>query len=150
MAEFERSTVVACPLEEVFDFLRRPDNIVKISPPEMGLNFVAAPEAVELGSILEFKVLARGQVQHLAHEIIQFDRPSRFVEKQVRGPFKFWEHEHIFEADSEGVTVIDRITFQPPGGLIGLLVTEDKILDSLDDGFAHRHAQLQQLLGGSV
>ncbi len=149
MAEFERSVVVSGPLDEVFDFLLRPQNVVRISPPEMGLNFVSAPEVVELGSLMEFKVLARGHVQHITHEITILDRPTRFVEKQVQGPFKQWVHEHAFEPTGDGVTIIDRISFQPPGGLIGLLVNEKTILDSLDDGFAHRHEQLQKILGGA-
>jgi len=148
--EFKSSVTVDCPPEEVFDFLLRPDNIVRISPPEMGLNFTKAPEVLELGSILEFSVLAHGQVQRLAHEITHFESPVRFVEKQVEGPFKHWVHEHIFAVDEQGsVTVTDRIEFKPPGGLIGLLVTENKILESLDDGFAHRHEQLQKLLNGN-
>ncbi len=147
MAEFERSVSVSSPLEEVFDFLLRPENIVKISPPEMGLNFVNALEVVSLGSVMEFKVLARGQVQHIAHEITHFDHPTQFIEKQVKGPFKLWEHVHAFEAEGDSVVIIDRISFEPPGGLIGLLVTEQKILESLDDGFSHRHEQLQKLLG---
>ncbi len=149
MAEFERSIVVMSGLEEVFDFLLRPQNVTRISPPDMGLNFVNAPEVVELGSIMEFKVLARGVVQNITHEITHLDRPSSFIEKQVQGPFKHWQHEHAFEATGDGVTIIDRISFEPPGGLIGLLVTEESILDSLDDGFAHRHAQLQKLLNNA-
>jgi hypothetical protein len=43
----------------------------------------------------------------------------------------------------ELVTLINRIEFEPPGGLLGFLVTEDKILETLDDGFDFRRTALQ-------
>ncbi len=147
MALFERSVAVSSPVQEAFDFLLRPANIITISPPEIGLSFVSAPEVVSLGSVMEFKVLARGQVQHISHEITRLESPDVFTERQIKGPFKSWEHEHRFETDGESVVIIDRISFEPPSGLLGLLVTEAKILESLDDGFSHRHEQLQQIFG---
>lgn len=150
MTHFESSVSVECSLETAFNFLLRPANISKVSHPDIGLTFTAAPEVIELGSLLEFKILARGQVQQITHEITLFERPLQFVEKQIRGPFKHWVHTHTFDASDEGVIVIsDKIEFERPGGLIGLLVTEEKILDSLEDGFAHRHAQLRTLLAGT-
>ncbi len=59
-----------------------------------------------------------------------------------------WIHDHLFEATPEGgVRVIDRIEFEPPSGLAGLLVTEDRIRSSLEDGFDHRYLQLETLFG---
>ncbi len=150
MAAFEASVTLNCALEDTFDFLLQPENIKLISPPEMDLVFVDAPKILELGSVLKFKVQSYGMVQEIAHEITALSRPESFVEKQVKGPLKHWVHEHILEVDESGiVTVIDRIEFEPPRGLAGLLVTESKILDALDDGFAHRHGQLKKLLEAS-
>lgn len=40
---------------------------------------------------------------------------------QVKGPFKVWEHKHIFEETNAGVKMTDNIIFSPPWGVIGLL-----------------------------
>ena len=147
MPQFETSLTLPRPPEDLFDFLARPANIVKISPQGIGLTFLSAPEIVEAGSRIEFKVQGWGQVQQMIHEIIAFDRPHQFIEKQVKGPFKHWIHEHHFATNADGHTVVtDQIEFEPPGGLIGLLITKTKILDHLEDAFYHRHAQLRKLL----
>ncbi len=147
MPTFETSVVVNCPRERAFDFLLRPANVARIAPPDLGLSFVSAPDVVELGSRIEFKIQGYGQVQTMVHEITGLEHPQQITETQIRGLFASWVHEHAFETNPQGqVIVIDRIDFQPPAGLLGLLITADKILDQLEDGFAHRHAQLQKLL----
>ena len=147
MAEFKSSVTVAAPIEEVFEFLIHTANATKISPPEMGLVFVSAPDVLQVGSRLDFKVQAWGHVQQMVHEITELERPTSFAEKQVKGPFKLWYHWHQLMSTDMGHTVVtDRIEFEPPGGLIGLLVTKTKILDHLEEGFEHRHERLRKLL----
>lgn len=147
MAEFETSVSVRCSLDQAFDFLLRPSNVQRVSPPNVGLHFLGAPEVVEVGSRLEFKIQAYGQVAKFVHEITQVDRPERIVERQVQGLFKSWVHAHELSTSPEGETVIvDRIEFEPPGGLLGLLVTSKRILEELEDGYFHRHKQLKKLL----
>lgn len=147
MAVFETRVAVGSPVDSVFDFLLRPANAVRISPPDLGLVLVEAPEIIVPGSRMSFKVQRWGQVISMLHEIVSVTPPSGFVEQQVNGPFRSWVHHHLVEPTAEGTVIIDRIEFEPPGGLIGLLVTRQKILEQLEDGFAHRHEQLQQLLG---
>jgi ligand-binding SRPBCC domain-containing protein len=148
MEHFEARLELPCAAEVAFDFLAQPENIKKISPPDMGLFFVEAPERLSLGTKMHFKVQVFGVAREAVHEVTQFDEPLSFTEQQVKGPLGHWVHDHIFEPDGEGsVVVIDRIEFQPPGGVVGLMITADRILDNLEDGFDHRHDQLEKLLG---
>lgn len=151
MAVFETSITLEVTLEQAFDFLIRPANHEKLSPPGVGLRFVNPPDVFQLGSQFEFKIQAWGVVQTTRHEITEFRRPDLFVEQQVKGPLKSWRHEHRFQLDQNGhVIIIDSIEFQPPGGLLGMMATESKILDNLEDGFYYRHQQLKKLLKGTV
>lgn len=147
MPEFEARVELACTLEQAFDFLAQPKNIRLISPPQMMLVFDAAPERLSLGARMEFRVQAHGVVRSAAHEIIVWEAPTRFVERQVAGPMGAWEHEHFFETTDNGVVVIDRIQFAPPGGMLGLVVNERRIRESLEEAFEHRHAMLEKHLG---
>ncbi|MDB5390804.1 MAG: Polyketide cyclase/dehydrase [Planctomycetaceae bacterium] len=150
MAVFETSVILDCSVERVFAFMISPANHEKLSPPDVGLKFVNPPAQVELGSQFEFKMQAWGSVQTARHEVIQFDSPNLYIERAIRSPMKSYLHEHRFEIDGNGKTVMtDRIEFLPPGGILGLLVTESKILDSLEDGFYFRHQQLKNLLKGT-
>jgi ligand-binding SRPBCC domain-containing protein len=150
MARFETTVTVECPVSRVFDFLIVPENHERLSPPETGLRFVAAPAVIELGTVLEFKVQNWGMVQHVTHEVIAFEPGARFTEKQIKGPLQLWVHEHEFRTNDAGHAVItDRIDFLPPGGLARFLVTEAKLLELLEDGFHYRQMQLKKLLEGA-
>jgi len=147
MGSYEASTTLPSTTEAVFDFLIQPANALKLSPPAMGLNIIDAPERFELGSRFEFEVGGFGPVQQFVHEIIEINPPGSYTEKLVKGPLPHWVHEHIVEMHASGeVLVIDRIEFEPPGGLARFLVTEARILDSLATAFDHRYRELKRLM----
>ncbi len=146
MPQFESDIWLPCPTESLFEFLLRPANVQRISDPRLGLVFEQAPEVVTTGSRISFKVQAYGVVQKLEHEILSVERPRLIVEEQVKGPMKAWRHEHHLETSRDGVRMIDRVIFEPPGGMLGFLVKEATILDGLEDGFIHREQILKRLV----
>ena len=147
MASFESKVSIACPATAAWDFLIRPVNVLKISPPEMGLSLVDPPEVLVPGCELLVRVQAYGQTQDLLHRFDDFSPHQRFLEEQVKGPMRRFVHEHVFEAVGDGeVTVIDRIEFDPPGGMLGFLLTESRIKSSLVGLFEHRGSALKALL----
>ncbi len=149
MPEFLTSVSLKAPQQQVYDFLLRPENVLKVSPPDIGLQFVQAPDVIRLGSVIEFKIQAWGQVQVFLHEISELVEPSRIVERQVKGLFKQWIHEHTLATGADGITLVtDKIVFEPPGGLVGMLLTKNRILDHLEDGYFHRHQKMKKLLEG--
>jgi len=146
MAQFENELWLPCGIDALFEFLLRPANVQRISDPRLGLVFEQAPDVVNPGSRIAFKVQAYGVVQKLEHEITAVERPRLIVEEQIKGPMKAWRHEHHFEAHDNGVKMLDRVIFQPPGGVLGFLVKESTILDGLEDGFIHREQELRRLV----
>lgn len=61
--------------------------------------------------------------------IAEHDRPRRFVDEQVRGPFGRWWHEHTFAATPDGRTlVVDTVRYRAPLGPLGTLA-ERLVLD---------------------
>lgn len=146
MAEYEHQQRLPCRVESLFDFLARPANQVRLSQPESRLTFHDPPEVIAAGDELEFEVRAYGATQSVVHEIITVERPRLIVERMLHGPLEELEHEHLFEPDTGGTLLIDRIRFQPPGGMIGLLLTEARLRKSFDDSFAYRRQILERLV----
>jgi ligand-binding SRPBCC domain-containing protein len=147
MPVYETSVTLDCPQERAFEFLLRPENIARISPPEIGLAFTKAPEVLDLGSEFEFKVQAYGHVLTMVHKITELVNLRQITEVHVKGFFGSWVHTHSFATNDEGRAIVsDRIDFKPPGGMLGLLVSANKILDQLDEGYHYRHKLLQKLL----
>ena len=146
MPIFASRTDLHGSVEEIFDFLIRPVNLQAIAPPDMQFVFVSPPEIISLGSRLTCKAQAYGMIQELTYEVVELDSPSRFREKMVEGPLQLWLHDHIIEPHSspDQVTLINRIEFEPPAGLLGFIVTSDSILKALEDGFDYRRDVLQK------
>ena len=125
----------------------RADAVLQIETGSGNRRVADAPRRFELGSRFEFEGAGFGPVQHFVHEIVEMNPPGNFTEKLIKGPLPHWVHEHVVETNASGeVLVIDRIEFEPPGGLARFLVSEARILDSLKTGFDHRYRELTRLM----
>ena len=148
MPLFESRTPLNATPERVFEFICSPSNLQAIAPPETQFVYVQPPLLIELGSRLVCKVQAYGMIQQLSYEIVELVSPERYREKMVEGPLRLWLHDYIVEPTSDGgVILINRIEFEPPGGLMGLIVNASRIMDALEDGFDYRAKALQKVFG---
>lgn len=149
MAGFEFQVVVDGDPLSAIEFLKRPANHCLISPPDMNLTYLKAPEVLELGSQFEFQVTGFGQVQQATHKVTSMSELS-FTEAQVAGALKKFVSEHRCEATEDGKTlVIERVEFKPPGGLLGLIATEQRIKSRMEEAFQYRHESLKAALADS-
>lgn len=148
MPVFEHRTPLKAAPQDVFDFILRPANLQAIAPPESNFVYVDPAPVIELGTRLVCKVQAYGMVQQMTYEIVEIDAPRRYREELVEGPLQKWQHDYIVEADDNGEAVlVNHIDFEPPGGMMGLIVTADRILDALEDGFYYRGIALKKVFG---
>ena len=145
MPIFETQVSLACSPDVLFDFLLRPRNVITLNPPEMNFALIDAPEVVTEGSRIRFQVEAFGFKQQMLHEIINLKRPTGFLLREVEGVLKKFEHEHTFIAQPDGTTLLfERITYEPPGGIAGFLLTETRLREGMEKNFSHRHRQHKQ------
>ena len=147
MPIYESRVLLPGPQERVFEFLTRPANLQQISPPEVQMVFVEAPDVISLGSRLVFQIQVYGQVQKFEHEIVEFEAPNRIREQAVTTPMKSWIQDYILEPGEDGLIVlVNRIEFEPPGGLLGFILTSERIVANLEEGKAFREEALQKAL----
>jgi len=65
---------------------------------------------------------------------------KQFKDIQLSGPFRKWEHTHIFESISEGRSrLVDQIDFEPLFPKISVFFAENIIQNKLKKTFAYRH-----------
>jgi len=146
MPTAEYKTQLNCSPAGLFDFLSQIANVPKVTDPGIGIKFTSAPDVIEHGSRLDFQIMTFGQVVKSTHQIMEFERPLLVVEQQIQGPMKSWIHRHEYTAIPEGVLMRDQVDFELPGGLIGLLLSESKVRDHLEDGFFYREQKLKELI----
>src|SRR5690606_16457703 len=60
-----------------------------------------------------------GRTWTMTSKITEWDRPHRFVDEQVRGPFESFWHEHLFTPVDDGIQLRDRVRFEAPLGVLG-------------------------------
>ena len=127
----------------VFPFFANAVNLQRITPP--WLNFeVTSPTPVEMkiGQTIDYRLKVRGLPVRWRSEITEWDPPHRFVDEQLRGPYKVWHHEHTF-VEREGKTVCqDDVVYAVWGGpLVNRLLIEPDVKRI----FAYRRKRLLEI-----
>jgi ligand-binding SRPBCC domain-containing protein len=105
------------PRERVFAFFSEAGNLKKITPPELGFTIVTPPDVViRKDTRLEYKLRLFGIRFGWVSRILVWEPPIRFVDEQIRGPYKQWIHEHTFEEAGGGSATItrDRVRYRLP------------------------------------
>ena len=82
------------------------------------------PRHLRLGDEVTFEARHFGLHWRMTSRVTAFDRPHRFVDEQVSGPFRALHHEHLFEplpagAAAGGTRMTDRMTITAPAGPVG-------------------------------
>jgi ligand-binding SRPBCC domain-containing protein len=144
---FDASLCFPRPLAQVFEFFRDPANLVRVSPPQLHMRLVQGPERIAMGSRLVFRGRRWGIPQRVVSEVTAFEPNVTFTDEQREGPFRRWVHVHRFEAVPPVTRVTDHIDYEPPGGVLGLVMTGAMIERDLEWIFAYRTDKLKELLG---
>lgn len=130
---------------EVFDFFADACRLEQITPGWLHFH-VQTPRPVPMhaGSLIDYKLKLHGIPIRWRTEISEWDPPFRFVDRQLRGPYRLWRHLHTFEARDGGTLVRDHVDYCVPGGPLvhWLFVRPD-----LHRIFTYRRQQLERLLG---
>ncbi|MDR6505181.1 SRPBCC family protein [Arthrobacter oryzae] len=109
--------------EQLFDLARSIDAHMD-SQADAGERAVAGVTTGLIGVGQEVTWRARhfGLPLRMTSRITAMDFPERFVDEQVRGPFKAFRHVHEFEATGNGSLMTDRVEFTAPFGPAGRIV----------------------------
>jgi ligand-binding SRPBCC domain-containing protein len=74
---------------------------------------------IGLGQTVTWRARHFGVPWTMTSQITELVEPVRFVDEQVRGPFKSFHHEHLFKLTADGTEMTDNIAFQAPLGALG-------------------------------
>lgn len=123
MARFILERVINATPAEVFAAAIDPALHVE-SMARYGETMVRGPEGGTFteGSTVTWRARHFGVPFHLTSIVFDIDPPRLFRDRQTRGPFAEFHHEHVFEEHPEGTLMRDTITFRSPFGPIGTLV----------------------------
>ena len=120
---FECTTRTNMPRLELFDLARSVD-AHKESMAESREDAIAGVTSglISLGEEVTWRAWHFGLPLRMTSRITELQSPDFFVDEQVRGPFRRFRHVHEFREDAAGTTMVDRIEFEAPFGLMGRLI----------------------------
>ena len=143
---FELRTLIGASVDAVFDLSLSIDAHVG-SMAESGERAVAGVThgLIGLGEEVTWKARHFGLPFTMTSRITELERPLRFVDEQVRGPFRRFHHEHVFTADGESTVMVDRINFDAPLGPLGRIAERAVLSTYLPKLIQERNSYLKRI-----
>jgi len=109
------TTDVPRPREEVFAFFADARNLQTLTPPWLHFQIKTQGEIdMKPGALIDYRLRVRGVPISWQTVITEWDPPHRFVDRQRRGPYRLWEHEHRFEDTDGGTRMTDTVDYNLP------------------------------------
>lgn len=141
--ELERTQLVQRGLDETFAFFADPRNLEAITPPWLHFRILEAPDRLERGSFLRYRLRLYGIPVRWLTEIESWQPPRGFSDRQLRGPYLLWLHSHRFAPVAAGTEIYDNVRYRVPGGPLAPTRLVRRLVDEI---FDYRAARLRELL----
>lgn len=142
MERFEVAETVPLPVDAVWKAHEDVQLLERIAPPFPAVRLKESNIVCSLGTEFTVRVELLSVGLDLRVKITHWDPPTCFIDEQVSGPFRFWEHTHHFMPISvESTRVVDLVKFE-----LNPLVDGTLIRLGLETMFKLRMQNLKQAL----
>jgi ligand-binding SRPBCC domain-containing protein len=139
--ELRREQVLQGVPEDVFPFFAEARNLERITPEWLGFEVVTPGSvAMGVGTLIQYRLKLHGIGVDWLTSIQAWEPPVRFVDVQVRGPYRLWHHTHTFAAgDAPGTTVMrDVVKYAIGWGFAGEIAARAFVRRDVAAIFDHR------------
>ena len=149
MFYIESIQVIPSSLDEAWDFFSDPENLSKITPPDMGFKILSRfGDSIYPGMIISYKIKPiLGISLRWVTEITHVKEGEYFVDEQRIGPYRLWHHQHHFKQTEEGVEMYDRVDYALPAGWLGSILHSLFVKKKLEGIFQFRKLRVEKIFG---
>ncbi len=148
--ELKTVTIINRPLSEVFDYFSKAENLNSLTPPELNFS-ILTPLPIEMysGRLIDYKIELMGISFKWKTEITEWVPNQKFVDQQLKGPYKIWHHQHIFKDLGDKTEMTDIITYQSIGWIFAPFIHWLFVDQKVKEIFAYREKVLNEIFGQS-
>lgn len=160
MHTYERTVRIDAPFEDVWQFHSTEAGLEALTPEWMRLEISSVtgpdgepdPEVLETGSTVRagIRPFGVGPRQNWVSDIVARERSNGsgyFVDTMGEGPFRKWEHSHLFYADDDETVIRDRVEYELPLGPLDRVFGPFAVV-GFEPMFWFRHRRTRELLEG--
>lgn len=139
----EREQLIPAPLDRVFAFFSDAANLQRLTPAYLNFRILTPlPIVMRVGTLIDYRISLHGLPLRWRTRISVWEPGVRFVDEQLKGPYRLWIHEHTFEATSDGTIARDSVRYAHFGGP---LVHRYFIRPKLEEIFDFRKAAMGEV-----
>lgn len=145
----EQQQHIAKPVEEVFAFFAKAENLEKLTPSFLRFRIeTPLPIAMQEGTLIDYRLSLYGVPMRWRTRIEVFEVNRCFVDVQLKGPYALWRHTHTFLPATDGGTDMhDRVDYALPMGFLGDIAHALFVRRSVERIFSYRRAAVESLWG---
>lgn len=139
-----RESVINRPIEEVFAFFSKAENLNLLTPEKLHFKILTPlPIKMEKNTLIDYKIRLGGVTFKWRTEITEWEPPHRFVDVQLKGPYKIWIHEHSFKANGESTIMTDTVNYLSKGWFMEPLIHKLFVKKRLEEILDYRENKLK-------
>lgn len=146
MFEINKIQEINLSREKVFKFFENPQNLETITPEWLKFKILNEGE-LQMRSGAEFKYLIKLGIFPMKWltKITNYEPPVKFVDEQLKGPYKKWIHTHSFN-EINGKTIIkDNVKYDLYGGPLKYIIHKLFVKNKVRKIFEHRSEEIAKL-----
>ncbi|MCH2114242.1 MAG: SRPBCC family protein [Pirellulales bacterium] len=105
--------------EEIFPFFSDATNLERITPDSIKFKILTPlPIDMHVGTLIDYSLRIRGMPIKWRTLISEWAPPFRFVDEQLKGPYRQWIHEHRFTDEGPTTLMEDTVRYKVYGGAL--------------------------------
>lgn len=130
-------------IESVFSFFETPKNLNLITPPLLNFKIIPPiPESTHEGLEISYRLKIHKFPMYWKSRIIKYKKNEFFCDKQILGPYLFWEHMHTFSTDGGNTIIKDVVNYKV---LFGNILNKLFVEKDLKKIFEFRYKKIEEV-----
>lgn len=145
---FRTEQLLPIDMDTAWNFFSSANNLALITPPELDFKILTELNGQEIyeGMLINYTVKPLlGIPLQWETEICKVQKPLFFTDRQLKGPYKIWEHSHTYREVNNGILMQDEVKYQLPFGVIGDLAHLLFVKKKIENIFSFRKQVLESM-----
>ena len=143
---YNSESFFAKPVEEIFRFFSNAENLGLVTPPHLKFEIITPlPIEMKKGALIEYRLKIHQIPLYWQTEITVWEPPFRFIDIQLKGPYRKWIHEHRFERVGNKTKMSDQLEYAVPGGPLAPFINKIFVSKDVKKIFSYRKNKFQEI-----